>query len=74
MIGGPGSRCATCSTLRGFLTIAGALIAALYLQPDWAVRISGLAPSPLAIGLGICGLGSLAFVVGLWRMHRSRDG
>lgn len=66
------SRCSTCSTLRWFLTIAGALIAALYLQPGWAVRISGLMPSPLTIGLGICATGSLGFAIGLWRLRQTQ--
>lgn len=74
MIGKAGPRCGTCSTLRWFLTIAGALIAALYLQPHWALRISGLLPSPLTIGVGICGLGSLGFALGLWRMRQSQEG
>lgn len=73
MIGRSVSRCATCSTLRWFLTAAGALILALYLQPGWAVRISGMVPSPLVIGLGICGVGGLGFAVGLWRMRSSQD-
>jgi hypothetical protein len=73
MIGQTASRCSTCSRLRWFLTCAGAVIVALYLQPDWAVRISGLVPSPIAIGLGICGLGSVGFGVGLWRMRRAQD-
>lgn len=46
---------------------------ALYLQPGWAVRISGLVPSAMAIGLGICGIGSIGFGVGLWRMRRAQD-
>lgn len=71
MIGRTGAGCSTCSTLRWFLTSAGALLAALYLQPDWAVRISGLIPSPLTIGLGICVLGSIGFGLGLWRIRRT---
>ena len=74
MIGRTSSRCSTCSSLRWFLTIAGALIAALYLQPGWAVRISGLMPSPIVIGLGICGIGSLGFALGLWQMRRRPNG
>jgi mannose/fructose/N-acetylgalactosamine-specific phosphotransferase system component IIC len=73
MIGKTVSRCSTCSTLRWFLTIAGSLIAALYLQPDWAVRVSGLVPSAMTIGLGICGLGSIGFAIGLWRMRQTKS-
>ena len=74
MTGRSTSRCATCSTLRWFLTMAGLLIAALYLQPGWAVRISGLVPSPLVIGLTLCGIGSIGFGLGLWRMRAGSDG
>ena len=73
MIGKTVSRCSTCSTLRWFLTAAGALIAALYLQPDWAVRISGLVPSALTIGLGICAVGSLGFAIRLWRLRQTQN-
>jgi len=69
MIGGAGTPCPKCMTLRWFLTTAAALIAGLYLQPDWAVKVTGLLPSPLTIGLGICGAGILGFAVGLWRMR-----
>jgi len=64
------SRCRTCSNLRWFLTAAAALIVAIYLQPGWAVRVTQLLPSSLAIGLGICGIGSLGFALRLWRMHQ----
>lgn len=72
MTGRTASRCTTCTTLRWFLTAAVALIVALYLQPGWAVRLSGLIPSPLAIGLGICALGCGGAAVGLWRMRHDR--
>lgn len=69
MTGGTGASCTACVTLRWVLTAAAALITGLYLQSDWAVQISGLLPSPLTIGLGICGIGSLGFLVGLWRIR-----
>jgi hypothetical protein len=49
---------------------AVALIAALFLQPDWAVQVTRLMPSSLAIGVGICAVGSLGFVIRLWRMRQ----
>lgn len=67
------SQCSTCSWLRWFLTLAGVVIIGLYLQADWAVRVSSLVPSAMAIGLGICGIGSIGFGVGLWRMRRAQD-
>ncbi|MGK8234920.1 hypothetical protein ACLGGT_12210 [Roseovarius sp. MS2] len=48
-----------------FLTIAGALIAGLYLQPGWATAVAGLMPAPLLIGWAICGFGTLGFVLRL---------
>lgn len=33
--------------------IAGPLVALLYLQPEWAMRIAGLIPSPEQIGWAI---------------------
>lgn len=73
MTGAPTAGCTRCSTLRWFLTLAGLLIAALYLQPGWAVRISGLVPSPLTLGLGICGIGLIGFGLGLWRLRRAQN-
>lgn len=69
MTGGAGTPYPKCVTPRWFLITAAALIAGLYLQPDWAVQVTGLLPSPLTIGLGICGVGSLGFAIGLWRMR-----
>ncbi|WP_437196283.1 hypothetical protein [Roseovarius sp. MS2] len=57
--------CGTCLRLRMFLTIAGALIAGLYLQPGWATAVAGLMPAPLLIGWAICGFGTLGFVLRL---------
>ncbi|MGX0974932.1 hypothetical protein ACSSVY_000630 [Roseovarius sp. MBR-51] len=59
---GQGSPCATCYRVRWFLTLAGALIAGLYLQPSWAMGVARLMPSPLVIGWAICGLAAVVFV------------
>lgn len=61
MPGAQEQTCATCLRLRMFLTIAGGLIAGLYLQPEWATAVAGLMPAPLIIGWGICVGGSLSF-------------
>lgn len=61
MSGAQEQTCATCLRLRMFLTIAGGLIAGLYLQPGWATAVAGLMPAPLMIGWGICAVGGLGF-------------
>lgn len=70
MLGWPEQTCATCLRLRMFLTIAGGLIAGIYLQPGWATAVAGLMPAPLMIGWGIFGVGSVAFAMRLRRHLR----
>lgn len=53
--------CATCLRLRLFLTLAGALIIGLYLQPGWATALAGLMPPSLVIGWAICIGGAIGF-------------
>ncbi|WP_417727032.1 hypothetical protein [Roseovarius sp.] len=67
-VGRGGPSCATCYRLRWFLTIAGALITGLYLQPSWAMGVARLMPSPLVIGYMICGVAALVFA-GRMRHH-----
>lgn len=68
MAGRQEQTCATCLKLRMFLTIAGGLIAGIYLQPGWATAVAGLMPAPLTIGWGILGIGTVAFATRL-RQH-----
>jgi len=62
--------CALCLRLRVFLTVAGCLIAALYLQPGWATALARLMPSPFVIGIGICLAAVALFALRLWRHSR----
>lgn len=64
-----GAHCAACMRLRIFLTMAGALICAIYLQPVWAATLARFMPSPLMIGIGICIAAGVTFGV---RLHRYR--
>lgn len=63
--------CAICFRVRWFLTLAGFLIAGLYLQPGWATGVARLMPSSLVIGCGICGVAGVVFV-GRVRCHLRR--
>lgn len=65
-----GAPCRACARLRVFLCVAGALIAALYLQPGWATALARLMPQPLAIGVAICGAGAALFAWRLWQYRR----
>jgi len=62
--------CALCLRLRLFLTVAGGLIAGLYLQPGWATALAGLMPSPLMIGICICLAAVSLFALRLWQHRR----
>jgi hypothetical protein len=66
-----GHTCALCLRLRFFLSVAGALIAGLYLQPGWATALARLMPSPLMIGIGICIAAVALFALRLWRHSRA---
>ena len=58
-----GKSCTACVRIRAFLVAATALILAIYLQPGWALRLAGVVPGPLMIGLGMCALGGAVFAV-----------
>lgn len=53
--------CGTCQRLRWFLMVAGALIAGIYMQPQWAEALARMVPSPMTIGAAICMAGAAIF-------------
>lgn len=56
------SGCRTCLRLRLFLGAALPLVAMIYLQPQGAVRLAAIVPSPALIAGGLV----LACAVGFW--------
>ncbi|MEL6550201.1 MAG: hypothetical protein AAFQ54_08130 [Pseudomonadota bacterium] len=59
--------CQTCARLRLFLPASLALIAAIYVQPDWATALAVLMPPPLVIGLFLMAANVAGVAWGLWR-------
>ena len=66
--------CALCLKLRFFLTIAAALIAGLFFQPDWGVSLAAYMPSAMVIGAAICACGALTFLLRYAAYRRSSSG
>jgi len=66
--------CSFCYRLRAYLTVAGFLIAGIYLQPDWALRLANHMPTAMTVGIGIC-LGAVGIFSIKLRDHiREKDG
>ncbi|MEL6915438.1 MAG: hypothetical protein AAFP13_13140 [Pseudomonadota bacterium] len=61
--------CTGCARLRFFLPVALMLIAAIYAQPAWAIRLAGFMPAPMSIGVAILLANVLGVVWGLWRRN-----
>lgn len=52
-----------------FMAVGMILMAMMFLQPPQAVLLAAQVPSPMTIGLGIVGLGSVEFLR-RWIAHR----
>ncbi|MEM1375466.1 MAG: hypothetical protein AAGF78_13900 [Pseudomonadota bacterium] len=59
--------------MRIFVTLSAALIAGIYLQPDWAVELAGLMPAPLATGAALCAANPIFFAARYLRHRRPAD-
>lgn len=64
--------CAFCLRLRLFLSVAGVLIAMIYVQPEGITRPAATMPSAQVIAWGMMALGTLGFALRYLAWKRGR--